>query len=406
MKIFVKIVSVFCVFFSFSIANAKFLDSAKFPAWAEKAIDRVSSEKIMTGDGDGNFHPMRVLNRAEATALIVRLKKIDLSKVSPSSKFVDVPREAWFARSIAESERRGWVKGGFSDGGFHPDAPVNRAEWATMIARAFDLEPGKNPNFRDVPTKVWFSDSIFSLAANGLIRKKSVFFRPERTVTRADAAWVCSEILKKPRLMGTSKTNKFDKNPRVDSRRVAIKPRNFNKYKQGFDIAKKEVVVRAVPSRDFVKITRKSPWTDLGTIEIQNNYGTRVDFRALELRLRFDRTSVGPASNFVARIVAVGKNDEKPFVAEQNFGRTGRIFLTGIRRSMNPEEQLRISVKIRPDSDETFYKRSGTGKISVTFAEGIGIAKYVRKTNRTSTNFQSAPVRFERRELATIEFSP
>jgi hypothetical protein len=211
----------------------------------------------MTGFGDGSFRPDNKLNRAEAVVMLFRIKSRDVSEVSVVNKFSDVPADAWFAKSVAEAVRLGWVTGR-PDGKFHPEQNLNRAEWATLISRSFELKSTENSDFKDVPSQVWYSESVFAVFENELVREKSDYFKPDDVVSRADAAWTMGQILLKPRILGTSQGNNFSLSQKVDSRRTAIKPRDFNANNQSYDIEKKELVLTAVPrDEEFVDITKE-----------------------------------------------------------------------------------------------------------------------------------------------------
>ena len=61
---------------------------------------------------------------------------------------------------------------GYSDGGFHPDAPITRAEAAKILARAIDLANPKITTsiFDDVPDTSTFAPYIESLQDAGIFR--------------------------------------------------------------------------------------------------------------------------------------------------------------------------------------------------------------------------------------------
>ncbi|MDH3324537.1 MAG: S-layer homology domain-containing protein, partial [Candidatus Peregrinibacteria bacterium] len=384
----------------------------KFPSWATNSIDRVSEAKIMTGYGNGSFQASRLLTRAEAVILVLRTKGIDFDKITidKGSSFSDVPAGSWFEKAVAEATKQGLISG-FPDGTFKPAQHVNRAEWATLISRAFDLkntsdaseETSSVTKFDDIPSKVWFHNYVLSMENNKLIRQKGRYYVPEKLVSRAEAAWTISEILQKPRLMGTSSENDFSKSRRQWSRRVAIKPRNFNKYKQGYDIEKKEFVVTGIPVKeDYITVTKESDWTDLGSIEVFNNFEVKGTVDLLELRLRFDRTNTGPASSFMLKVTA-----GTDFSEEFKVGRTGRVFIVGMNLPLQGQESLSFNVQIKPNtSEESFYNKIGTAKVSASAIEGTVTTEYVQEDSRFTYNIKTAPVRFESRDLGVMEFNP
>ena len=131
-----------------------FIDDSDFPSWSYDAIGAVEEEGIMTGFGDGAFRPNKILNRAEALVLLFRTKKLEYENTSAQPQFSDVPANQWFSDAVAEATNQGWVNG-FSDGTFRPGKDLNRAEFAIILMRAFDMEPDPEnlPSFDDVPSK-------------------------------------------------------------------------------------------------------------------------------------------------------------------------------------------------------------------------------------------------------------
>ncbi|MCF7831141.1 S-layer homology domain-containing protein, partial [Candidatus Gracilibacteria bacterium] len=291
--------------FSDALAQAfRYRDDADIPQWGLSAVERVREEDIMTGFGDGTFKPYQELNRAEALVLILRTKGIDFEDSGrvKNIEFSDVSRGEWFAGAVVEATTRGWIEG-FPDGTFRPGKVVNRAEWATLLKRAFELEKEENPGFEDVPEGIWFAEPIFNLAANDLIRERSSRFDPSGPVSRVDAAWTIGQILEKPRLMGESKDNEFSSVNRRDARRTAIKPRDFNPNKQGFDIEKKQLSLDVNPKEeDIILDAIGENWVDFGTIRAKNTLEDRVTLHSLEFKLRFESTNQGPPSSFVMQL--------------------------------------------------------------------------------------------------------
>ncbi|MEM9566967.1 MAG: S-layer homology domain-containing protein [Cyanobacteria bacterium P01_E01_bin.34] len=81
------------------------------------------------------------------------------------------------------------VLGGFPDGSFRPNAPVTRAQFATIANRVFELGGGPAPStFRDVPLTHWAAGHIAAANSSGLVAGyPGGYFRPEQNVTRAQS---------------------------------------------------------------------------------------------------------------------------------------------------------------------------------------------------------------------------
>jgi hypothetical protein len=384
----------------------RFSDDALLPTWAVDAVDEVQEQKIMTGFGDNTFRPDRILNRAEALVILFRLKRVDLDEVGATgdTKFKDVPLDAWFSKAVGEAVKQEWITG-FPDGTFRPGQNLNRAEWATLIMRAFSLEREENPGYTDVPSKAWFSKPIFTLAANDLIRTKSNKFNPSDPVDRADAAWLAAKILRKPRLLGTSSSNDFGSYAkRIDSRRVAIKPRDFNPYMQGYDIETKQLSMNVVPKEDEAVIRKDSDWIDMGSIRISNTLDDRVELHSIELKLLFDKTNIGPAGNFLFKLKGLG------IEREVEVGRTGNIFIAGIGASggalIGANQELVVRAYLKPKDANQFYANEGYGKLTLFQSTGSMISTFNKENPDRNGTYRNAPIKFESREFTKIFFRP
>jgi len=390
-----------------SVQAMRFSDDADIPTWAVDAVDVVQEKNIMTGFGDNTFRPDKILNRAEALVILFRLKNIDLNTVeglTGDTGFKDVPFDAWYTRAVEEAVNQEWITG-FPDGTFRPGNNLNRAEWAILVMRAFELEKQENPGYSDVPSQVWYSEAVFSMVANDLIRERSSQFHPSEAVNRADAAWVSAKILRMPRLTGESQYNDFGSYAqRVDSRRVAIKPRDFNPNMQGYDIETKEISMNVVPKEDEILMRSDSDWVDMGTIRISNTLDDRVQLHSVELKLLFEETNIGPAGNFLFRLIGMG------IEKEVEVGRTGNIFISGIGMLggvlIGPGEELVMRAYLKPKDVNQFYANEGYGKLSLFQATGSMISTFQKENPDRNGTYRNAPIKFVDREFTKILFRP
>ncbi len=88
---------------------------------------------------------------------------------SKTPAFSDVPATFWASDYILELSRRN-ILGGFSDGTFRPDAPITRAEFATIVSKAFDTpKTRQNLEFRDLPGNYWAKGAIDQSVQTGFL---------------------------------------------------------------------------------------------------------------------------------------------------------------------------------------------------------------------------------------------
>ncbi|BBD64637.1 S-layer domain-containing protein [Nostoc commune NIES-4072] len=123
------------------------------------------------------------------------------SIIPPPIAFNDVPSNFWGRRFIDVLSSRGILKG-FPDYSFRPNQPVNRAEFAAILQKAFDQEPSKTAiAFQDVPAKFWATSAIDQAISAGFLKgypKKT--FKPQQNITRVQVlvALVSGLNLKSP----------------------------------------------------------------------------------------------------------------------------------------------------------------------------------------------------------------
>lgn len=100
-------------------------------AWYHAAVDFVVSRNYMVGVSESRFAPEDMLNRA---MLVTILHRISGEAGGTDHPFADVPRDAWYAESLAWAYSAGVVRG-VSPTHFSPEIPLSREDLATMLYR-------------------------------------------------------------------------------------------------------------------------------------------------------------------------------------------------------------------------------------------------------------------------------
>lgn len=391
------------VLFSSVASAVSFTDESEFPTWASEAIDVVKEAGIMTGYGDGSFGFDKALTRAEAVTLISRIKVDINDNYNGIPRFPDVIQGAWYDRAIGLAANNGWIRGN-DDGYFYPGHPLTRAEFAAMIERAFDLEAeDKNlaTKYVDIEADTWFTASVSALLENDLLRNgANLYFKPGNEVTRAEAAWTFAQLLRKPGLIGASGEVKINTSDPLNSRRVAIKPRDFDANKQGYEIERAAIYVEAEPTstEEVVKFNLSSDWQQLGVIRFVNRFDYRADVESLRVRLRLDANDMGPKEGF--RLQFKGPDVDREEAVYSN----GELALTGLNKSLEPGEEIVLKVSIKPNTEESFYARTATGKVFVTEITGEAFKEFVSESR--DRDIRVAPVEYGGRDLSLFEFEP
>lgn len=119
--------------------------------------------------------------------------RLDLLRGGPAGTgvagFLDVDRSRYYAGALAWASTTGVVNG-TSPTTFHPNRPMTRAEFATIVWRyAGEPAPSRPSRFADVPAGSFYSDAVAWMVEEGITTGTSATtFHPDRTLTRAECA--------------------------------------------------------------------------------------------------------------------------------------------------------------------------------------------------------------------------
>lgn len=148
------------------------------------------------GRDTGNFDADDYVTRGEVAAIFSRLivKKMVFADNS-ASKFSDVVTGAWhtpYIKYLSNVE----IINGYEDGTFKPDAPITRAEFATIASRFFDLETGAENQFIDVADSHWAKEYIDSAVIKGwLLGYEDGSFKPDQSIKRSETVTIVNRML-------------------------------------------------------------------------------------------------------------------------------------------------------------------------------------------------------------------
>lgn len=101
----------------------------------------------------------------------------------PITGFTDVPSDFWAGSYIGELARRN-ILGGYQDGTFKPNDPINRAQFAALLGKAFGKpKERQSVAFEDVPENYWARTSIDDAIQSGFMSGYSEgLFRPDQQI--------------------------------------------------------------------------------------------------------------------------------------------------------------------------------------------------------------------------------
>ncbi|BAZ41384.1 hypothetical protein NIES4101_73500 [Calothrix sp. NIES-4101] len=150
-------------------------------------IQNITTNKLLSA---GNLvNPVRVRGLIEFVATAD--EKVENSRIFP-----DINGH-WAAEFTETLVKKGWMTG-LEDGTFAPNAPINRAQFATVIAQAFQVQTKNQiPNFRDIAKDFWAAPAIAATVSAGFLNGfPDETFRPNLNVTKCQAISAIANGLK------------------------------------------------------------------------------------------------------------------------------------------------------------------------------------------------------------------
>lgn len=150
---------------------------------------------LIDGCSCDQFSPDAPLTRAQAATLVVRWLGLK-AELNPAYSFDDCLGN--WAQAYIETARKYNIISGVGDNQFVPDRPMTREEAAVLINNVLNYK--SNPigtMYSDVTrgTNAWSCNAIEALSANGIIGSNdNGTFHPQGVITRAEAVVMFSQI--------------------------------------------------------------------------------------------------------------------------------------------------------------------------------------------------------------------
>ncbi len=150
---------------------------------------------VIGGFPDGEFKGDRPVNRAEAAKFL--LLACNLPTDAPfSGRLRDVLANQWYTPFVEAAADRGIISG-YPDGTFRPANTVNRAEFLKMLSLACDLPLDQPHSYLDVSSDDWFNQYAGSAAAYDLyLDDDDGELKPGNLQTRRETAVAIYQYLK------------------------------------------------------------------------------------------------------------------------------------------------------------------------------------------------------------------
>ena len=173
-------------------------NQAEYGHWAQEYLDKLVSWGVMRGDIDGNLRPDADISRAEFVTMVNRAYGYDEVGVNP---FTDVDFHSWYADDISIAYNVGYFTGTSSTTA-SPDLGLTREQATLLLGRNMMLEAstGETLGYADSREFSDWSRAMIPAASNaGIINGYSDgTFRPQNNITRGEVAAMLARSLGTP----------------------------------------------------------------------------------------------------------------------------------------------------------------------------------------------------------------
>ncbi|MEM9162716.1 MAG: family 10 glycosylhydrolase [Cyanobacteria bacterium P01_F01_bin.4] len=123
--------------------------------WAQDCIEKLIEQGLITGYPDGTFKPEQPVTRAEFATLVI--KAFPRAASRSAIQFVDVSANHWAAAAIQTAYATGWLSG-YPGNRFRPNQPIPRVQAVIALTAGLGYEPSH-------PTAVILAQAFSDAAA-------------------------------------------------------------------------------------------------------------------------------------------------------------------------------------------------------------------------------------------------
>lgn len=172
-------------------ASTQIWGDQTFTAYEAITLNTWDHSKYMDGSSDGLFHPEQFMTRAEVAQVLYGLLA---EKAGGRVTYSDVAGGMWYTEAVETLGAMG-ILDCEAGSAFRPDAAISRGEFALMLSH-FISGTGDLAVFPDVPSTSRFYEAVGAAAAQGLFGGYADgAFHPDAALTRAQAAVVFNNLL-------------------------------------------------------------------------------------------------------------------------------------------------------------------------------------------------------------------
>ena len=164
----------------------------------DNVLETVDHIKYVNGYADNTVRPDAPITRAEVASIFWRLLKNSDKNKTINGTFKDVPNSEWYAKPINYLASVGILEG-YNDGTFKPNENITRAEFATIVSRFVSVKSANQTHpFTDIDENHWGNPYVTSVySKNWIGGYPDGTFLPDNNITRAETITVVNRMLER-----------------------------------------------------------------------------------------------------------------------------------------------------------------------------------------------------------------
>jgi|GEM_PF-3048461 len=177
------------------VTSNPFSDVSADELEGEAAIS-LYNRAVVGGYDDGEFKGDRPVNRAEAAKMLLLAKKFEVGDFKNNGKFYDVVEGEWYTKYVVKAANEGIINGD-PEGSFRPADTVNTAEFLKMLTKTFKLEENLDYSYYfDVDANQWYARYAGIAVYYDLFPERTGhYLYPSQKLTRKEVAIAIYKIL-------------------------------------------------------------------------------------------------------------------------------------------------------------------------------------------------------------------
>ena len=150
---------------------------------------------IVNGESVGAVTSYTFEKVTKAATITAKFKKVEETKDEWKNPFNDVNENDWFYEAVKFASEKG-ITSGVSNNKFAPNDKVTRAQFITMLCRAYGIEEMTGDNFDDCGN-TWYTGYLAAAKQLGISNGvEGNTFAPEREITREEMVTLIYNYLK------------------------------------------------------------------------------------------------------------------------------------------------------------------------------------------------------------------